>query len=71
MKKVLVVVFLSLMFCSIGLAESYYFKECEINKKISANYLIDFHKNEIKNNLNNLLTSYNVKVDYIQSKLKW
>ena len=29
------------------------------------------HKNEIKNNLNNLLASYNVKVDYIQSKLKW
>ena len=29
------------------------------------------HKNEIKNNLNNLLESYNVQVDYIQSKLKW
>ena len=29
------------------------------------------HKNETKNNLNNLLESYNVKVDYIQSKLKW
>ena len=29
------------------------------------------HKNEAKNNLNNLFESYNVKVDYIQSKLKW
>ena len=29
------------------------------------------HKNETKDNLNNLLESYNVKVDYIQSKLKW
>jgi HAD superfamily hydrolase (TIGR01459 family) len=29
------------------------------------------HKNEKKNNLNNLLESYNVKVDYVQSKLKW
>mgnify|MGYP002701261721 CR=1 FL=1 len=29
------------------------------------------HKNETKNNLNNLLESYNVKADYIQSKLKW
>ena len=29
------------------------------------------HKNEAKNNLNKLLESYNVKVDYIQSKLKW
>ena len=29
------------------------------------------HKNETNGNLNNLLESYNVKVDYIQSKLKW
>ncbi len=29
------------------------------------------HKNETKNNLNNLFENYNVKVDYIQSKLKW
>jgi len=29
------------------------------------------HKNEAKNNLNNLFEGYNVKVDYIQSKLKW
>ena len=29
------------------------------------------HKNEKKSNLNNLLESYNVKVDYVQSKLKW
>ncbi len=29
------------------------------------------HKNEAKNNLNKLLENYNVKVDYIQSKLKW
>ena len=29
------------------------------------------HRNEIKNNLNNLIKSYNVEVDYIQSKLKW
>ena len=29
------------------------------------------HKNESKSNLNKLFSSYNVKVDYIQSKLKW
>ena len=29
------------------------------------------HKNETKNNINNLLESYNAKVDYVQSKLKW
>ena len=29
------------------------------------------HKNEIKKDLDNLLKSYNVNVDYIQSNLKW
>ena len=51
MKKVLVIVFLSLGLCNVGFAESYYFKECKINKKISANYLIDLSKNEIQVNI--------------------
>ena len=51
MKKILVVVFLSLVLCNVGFAESYYFKECKINKKISANYLIDLSKNEIQVNI--------------------
>ena len=51
MKRVLVIVLLSLVCCSMGFAESYYFKKCKINEKMSANYLIDIHKNEIKVNL--------------------
>ena len=51
MKKVLVVVFLSLMLCKAGFAESYYFKECKINEKISASYLINFSKSEIQVNI--------------------
>ena len=48
MKKVLLTLFLSLMFCKIGFAESYYFKECKLSENASGDYLIDFDKNVIK-----------------------
>ena len=48
MKKVLIVAYLSLVFCNAGFAEPYYFKKCKINEKISADYIIDFRKNEIE-----------------------
>ena len=48
MKKVLLTLFLSLMFCNTGFAESYYFKECKLSENASADYLIDFDKNVIK-----------------------
>ena len=48
MKKVLLTLFLSFMFCKIGFAESYYFKQCKLNENASADYLIDFDKNVIK-----------------------
>ena len=51
MKKVLAIFFLSLMFCNAVFAESYYFKKCKINEKISASYLIDLNKNEIHVNI--------------------
>jgi len=38
---------LSLMFCNIGFAESYYFKECKLSERVSGNYLVDFEKNLI------------------------
>ena len=41
-------IFLSLVFCNIGFAESYYFKECKLNENAIGDYLIDFNKNEIK-----------------------
>ena len=48
MKKVLLTLFLSLMFCNISFAESYYFKECKLSENASGDYLIDFDKNYIK-----------------------
>ena len=48
MKKVLLTLFLSLMFCNISFAESYYFKECKLSENASGDYLIDFDKNHIK-----------------------
>ena len=38
------------MFCDIGFAESYYFKECQLSENAYGDYLIDFEKNEIKVN---------------------
>ena len=51
MKKILVILFLILMFCNTGFAESYYFKECKLSDTYSGNYLIDFDKNVINVNL--------------------
>jgi len=48
MKKVLFAIFLSLVFCNTGFAESYYFKKCKLNENASGDYLIDFDKNVIK-----------------------
>ena len=47
MKKTLTILFLSSIFCNIGLAESYYFKECKLSETYSANYLIDLKKNMV------------------------
>jgi len=47
MKKIIFLFILNLSFCNIVFAESYYFNECLINEKITANYLIDFDKNVI------------------------
>ena len=48
MKKVLVLVFLSLKLCNTGFAESYYFKECKINEKIFTSYSINLSKSEVQ-----------------------
>ena len=42
---------MSSIFCGIGFAESYYFKECQLSENAYGDYLIDFEKNEIKVNL--------------------
>ena len=40
--------FLGLVFCNTGFAESYYFKKCKLSENASGDYLIDFDKNVIK-----------------------
>ena len=47
MKKVFFMIFLSLMFCNTGFAESYYFKGCKLSENATGDYLIDFDKNII------------------------
>ena len=48
MKEVLFAIFLSLVFCNTGFAESYYFKKCKLSENASGDYLIDFDKNVIE-----------------------
>ena len=48
MKKFLFILFLSLVFCNTGFAESYYFKGCKLSENASGDYLIDFDNNIIK-----------------------
>ena len=47
MKKGLITLFLGLIYCNAGFAETYYFKECKLSEEYSANYIIDFDKNVI------------------------
>ena len=47
MKKVFVTLFFSFFLCGTAFAESYYFKECQLNEKVFGDYLIDFEKNVI------------------------
>ena len=49
--KTLSTLFLVLLFCNVGFAESYYFKECKLSEELSGNYLIDFDKNVIKSTI--------------------
>ena len=51
MTKTLSTLFLVLLFCNVGFAESYYFKECKLSEELSGNYLIDFDKNVIKSTI--------------------
>jgi len=48
MKKVLVTLFLGLVFCNTAFTESYYFKECYISEEYYGNYLINIDKNIIE-----------------------
>ena len=81
--KVLLALFVSLIFCNTGFAESYYFKECKLSENASGDYLIDLNKNIIKVTLKatsgtvqeltdkiKLITDDQIVSDIIQNKAK-
>ena len=83
MNKALLTIFLSLVFCNTGFAESYYFKKCKLSEKASGDYLIDFDKNVIKVTLKTAdgtvqkltdkikkITKDQIVTDIIQNKIK-
>ena len=83
MKKVFFMIFLSLMFCNTGFAESYYFKDCKLSENATGDYLIDFDKNIITVTLKatdgtiqkladkiKLNTKDQIIIDIIQNKTK-
>ena len=53
MKKILILIFLNLFFYNTSFATDYYFKECKINEKLTADYFINFDKNIIEVSLTN------------------
>ena len=65
MKKNFAIILLSLSFCNLVLAESYYFKKCLLNEVVSANYLIDL-ENKI---INVTLESSDGKIQKIEDKI--
>ena len=54
MKKFLVILSLSLLWCNNTFAEKYYFKQCKINNVVTANYIINIEKNVIEAELKNV-----------------
>ena len=48
MKKFFIILFLSILFCNQGFAESFYFKDCRISNAVKANYTINIEKNVIE-----------------------
>tara|TARA_B100001123_G_C15274095_1_gene1011467 strand:- start:662 stop:1930 length:1269 start_codon:yes stop_codon:yes gene_type:complete len=66
MNKILAVFFLSLIFCNIASAESYYFKECKLSAELDADYILDFKKNVIKIQLETKEGSYQEFEDKIE-----
>ena len=63
MKKILLLLILNLFFCNFSLADNYYFKGCKINEIISADYIINFEKNVIEVNLNNIQEDVPQKIE--------
>ena len=69
MKKGLITLLLSLLFCNTSFAESYYFKGCKLSNAVSGNYIINFDKNVIEVNLkavDGTIQNYSDKIKIIE-----
>jgi len=71
MKKDLIILLLSLLFCSTSFAESYYFKGCKLSNAVSGDYIINFDKNVIEVNLKAIdgtTQSFSDKIKIVEQK---
>ena len=71
MKKNLITLLLSLLFCNTSFAESYYFKGCKLSNAVSGDYIINFDKNVIEVNLKAIdgtIQNYSDKIKIIEQK---
>ena len=51
MKKILIALFLNILFINLSLAESYHFKKCKLSEQLTGDYIINFDKNIIKSKI--------------------
>ena len=66
MKKGLITLFLGLIYCNAGFAETYYFKGCVISNAVLGNYTINLEKNVIEVELKTV----DGQVQYFSDKIK-
>ena len=51
MKKIVIIILLSLLLCNTSFAESYYFKKCKLSEQLSGDYIINLDKNIIESKI--------------------
>ena len=51
MKKILIALFLNILFINLSWAESYYFKKCKLSEQLTGDYIINLDKNIIKSKI--------------------
>ena len=67
MKKIFIIFFFNFLFFFISFDKTYYFKKCQLNKKIFADYIIDLENNEINVKLKTTDGDYQELNDKIKS----
>jgi len=48
MKKIFIIFFFNLLFCSASFSDSFYFKECKLSNSVTGNYVINLEENIIE-----------------------